>query len=124
MSTVKLYSRLLSAITDNYNNTNFQDYSPSEVIDSFWTDHNWNNNGINLFDLILMARGNKSFRKKSFGEFDKFLDDFSSFMIASHTVHYINRDNGKLGRYLSEQRALDVKEEVRIDFLNRLIGIE
>jgi hypothetical protein len=123
MSEIKKYGCLLSALTEKFNKMDFQDYSPGQVIDKFWCDYNWSGRNINLFDLVLMARGNKALGRNSTLEFNTFLDDFASFMIASHTVHYINRDNGKLGRYLSKQRALDIKEEIRMDFLERLLGI-
>ena len=124
MSEIERYGYLLSALADKFNKIDFQDFSPGQVIDKFWCDYNWSGDNINLFDLVLMARGNKALARNSTLEFNQFLDDFASFMIASHTVHYINRDTGKLGRYLSEQRAIDIKEEIRMDFLQRLLGIE
>lgn len=124
MSKIKKYGFLLSAVTDKFNNMDFRDYSPSQVIDSFWTEHNWSDPKINLFDLILMARGNKPPEKNSPEDLDKFLDNFASFMIASYTVHYLNHNDSKIGSYLSEQRTCSVKEEVRFDFLQRLLGIQ
>lgn len=124
MSKIKKYGYLLSALTEKFNKMDYLDYSPGQVIDRFWSKYNWNVCSINLFDLVLMARDNKTLGRNSTLEFNKFLDDFASFMIASHTVHYINRDNGKLGRYLSKQRALDIKKAIRMDFLQRLLGIE
>lgn len=124
MSKAKIYGRLLSPLVEKFNDVDFQNYSPSEVIDSFWTEYNWLNHNINLFDLILMARGNKPLGKNSLGELDKFLDDFASLMIACYTVHHMNHNNNTIGSYLSEKRTRNVKEEVRMDFLQKLLGIE
>lgn len=124
MSKIKMYSHLLSALADKFNNIDFQDFSPTQVIDRFWSEHNWDDPKINLFDLILMARGNKPVEKNSRDEIDRFLDEFAWFMVASYTVHCLNHDDSKIGSYLSDEKALDVKQEVRFDFLQRLLGMK
>ena len=118
------YGQFLSAIAKEFNKTEFAEYLPSEIIDSFWSKHSWNNTEqFNLFDLILLAQGAVVEKSEEARALDRFLKDFLSYMIASHTVHYINRTDSAIGRTLSAEQVDDIKEGVRIDFVVRLSGL-
>ena len=123
MSNIKMYGHLLSALADKFNNMDFKDYSPSEVINRFWSERDWHNQKVNLFDLILMARGNKPLGKNRTTDLDEFLDDFASFMIASYTIHYMNQGYHKMRRPLTEEEAHDVEQGIRFDFLGKILGM-
>lgn len=115
------YGLILSDVADEFNKMDFWEYCPSEVIDQFWSTHNWKSENLNIFDIVLLAKGKKLPKAYKPEDIDQFLRDFASFMIASHTVHCLNRDERIIGRYMYDDEAKDLKEEVRMDFISRLI---
>src|SRR5690606_13140863 len=105
------YEELLSALANEFRTIEFVDYSPARVIDNFWARYNCNNmNRLNLFDMVLLAKGAVPEKSREAAELDRFVKDFVSFIIAGHTVHYMNRNYSAIGRYLPVERAAKVKE--------------
>ncbi|GGH11899.1 hypothetical protein FAZ19_00085 [Sphingobacterium alkalisoli] len=118
------YGQFLSIMAKEFRITEFADYQPSKIIDSFWSKHSWDNTEqFNLFDLILLAQGAVAEKSNEAKALNSFLKDFLSYMMASHTVHYINRTDSAIGRSLSAEQVGDIKEGVRLDFVSRLSGL-
>jgi|SRR5690606_20970499 len=120
----RIYGRFLSALAEEFNSMDFLNYCPSEIIDQFWTKHNWKDGNLNVFLLILSARRDMRPIRHAREDVEEFLRDFASFMIASYTTHCLNHDGRKIGKYMFEDEAENLKEAVRMDFLNRLIGLK
>ncbi|NGM62682.1 hypothetical protein G5B30_12225 [Sphingobacterium sp. SGG-5] len=118
------YEELLSAMAEEFRTIEFTDYSPARVIDNFWSRYNCNNTDrLNLFDMVLLAKGAVPEKSREAMALDSFVKDFVSFIIAGHTVHYMNRNYSAIGRYLPVERVEEIKEGVRLDFVGRLSGL-
>ena len=75
MSYYRKYVRLLSALAGEFNEMDFCSYCPTEVINSFWSKHNWKSEDLNIFDLVLLARGNMHNTEYKATDINQFLRD-------------------------------------------------
>lgn len=119
------YNHLLEVLSKEFCLTDFMDYCPTKVINRFWSKYNMNDTDrFNLFDMILLAQGAVPHKSTDATMLNDFLRDFLGYMIASHTVHYMNRSYSAIGRHMRPDQVDEIKEGVRIDFVSRLSGLK
>lgn len=119
----KRYNCLLSPVNDKFDALDLNTFRPFKVVEDFWWKYRCEGAKFNLYDLILLAKS--AARKSDFKREDlsRVLDDFSLFMIASYTIHYMDYDDSAVGKYVFFDDPNDIKQEIRFSFLKTLVGI-